>query len=664
MIQEKYNKLKNTVAYHARLYYVQDAPEMSDSTYDLLFRELQKIEAEHPEFDKSDSPTQRVGGEILTGFKKVRHSTPLLSLSNALNKEELIDKIDKIAQAFDNIPVDEVAYCAELKYDGLACILDYESGILVRGATRGDGEVGEDITEHVKTIHSIPLSIPDNFTGNVRGEIVMHKAEFERINQLRLEEGEKPFINPRNAAAGSVRQFDPKVTAQRRLAFFAYGTSYRGSRVDTQIYQLKWLKSVGFNVSENTLDLTGKDWLLKHVDSLQKLRKSLPFEIDGVVFKVNDLKLQDKLGSLSTVPRWAFAYKFPPEQAVTQVYAIDDQVGRTGKITPVAKMHPVFVGGVTVTNSTLHNEGEVHRKDVRIGDHIVIQRAGDVVPEIIGPVLDRRTGEENIYKAPPNCPACGSSVLAEVNEKEKKVQHYCSGGVSCPAQKLGRFTHFVSKSGLDIDGLGESTLNDLINAKLIDKLTDVFTFDTEQLLTLPGYGKKSVDNLNSSLSLTRGIELHKFIFSLGINNVGENTSKILADHFKSVEGITSANLEELIDLPDVGPITAESVNNFFSDPFNRPDIIKLQDIIKPKKTEAVLTSDKLQGKVFVITGSFSRSREALVKTIEAHGAKVGNDVNSKTDYLLLGDNPKSKAAKASKLGIPLLLEHEFETMLY
>lgn len=660
-VENAYQKLKKKVVKHAHLYYVLDAPEISDAEYDLLFRILQNMEEQHPELDKSDSPTQRIGGEILKGFKETRHTVPMLSLSNALNQEELIDKINKIAQALGH-PTNEVVYCAELKYDGLACILNYETGSLINAATRGDGEVGEDITEHVKTIHSIPLSIPDNFTGNVRGEIMMLKAEFERINKLKIEKGEKPFVNPRNAAAGTVRQFDPKVTAQRRLAFFAYGTSYQGIGAETQFHQLQWLKSVGFNVSKTTETWMGRDWILKHTEDLQQFRKSLPFEIDGIVFKVNDLKLQDKLGSLSTVPRWAFAYKFPPEQAITQVYAIDNQVGRTGKITPVAKMHPIFVGGVTVTNSTLHNEGEVRRKDIRIGDSVIIQRAGDVVPEIIGPVLDRRTGEEKIYSAPTHCPSCNSEVILVLGEKDK-ISHYCTGGVKCPDQKLYQFTHFTSKAGLDIDGLGEATLNDLINAKLIDKLSDVFTFDLAKMIDLPGYGAKTISNLAQAIGDCIEIDLHKFIYSLGIANVGENTSKILASHFKSLEMIYETTIEELENISDIGPITAKSIKDFFTDPVNKEEVLKLQSFIKPKQIEIKQTSDKLQGKVFVITGTLSISREAMVKIIESHGGKEGSDVNAKTDYLIMGDKPKSKLQKAQKLGIKIITETDFNNLL-
>lgn len=659
-----YDALKKLVSHHAHRYYVLDDPEISDAEYDVLYRRLVNFEEAHPDLVSKDSPTQRVGGKILEGFKPVRHNVPMLSLSNALNVQEALDFLYANSIAL-GAPEDLVEYCVEYKFDGLSCNLSFDFNKLSVAATRGDGTVGEDVTEQIRTIRNVPLTL---ITSNrvykhieVRGEIMMLKKEFKRINDERVANNEKPFANTRNAAAGSVRQLDPRKVSERKLVFFAYGFGDCGDYpiADTQSGQLQQIQQLGFTASPFYSVACGTETIKNLLEEALKQRQSLAFDIDGMVLKLNKVSEQRKLGFLSTSPRWARAYKFPPEEAVTRVYAIENQIGRTGKITPVARMEPVFVGGVTVTNATLHNESDARDRDIRVGDYVIIRRAGDVVPEIVGALKDRRDGTEVIYNAPDKCPACGSEVV----KLDSGKIHICSGGINCPDQKLYRFTHFASRDGMDIDGIGEATVKDLLSLELLHSFSDLYTCDIERLKGIQGYGDKTCSNIKRALDLSKTPALNKFIFALGIEEVGEITAKALAKHYGSIEKFLSTTKSELLELPDIGEVTADSIISYINNEFNSRQIAQLLEHVKPVFEVAQKKSDKLSGKVIVITGSLSISREATEEIIEQNGGAVGSDVSSKTSYLIVGDKPKSKLQKAQKLGVPVITEQEFMHLL-
>lgn len=659
-----YDALKKLVSHHAHRYYVLDDPEISDAEYDVLYRRLVNFEEAHPDLVSKDSPTQRVGGKILEGFKPVRHNVPMLSLSNASNVQEALDFLYANSIAL-GAPEDLVEYCVEYKFDGLSCNLSFDFNKLSVAATRGDGTVGEDVTEQIRTIRNVPLTL---ITSNrvykhieVRGEIMMLKKEFKRINDERVANNEKPFANTRNAAAGSVRQLDPRKVSERKLVFFAYGFGDCGDYpiADTQSGQLQQIQQLGFTASPFYSVACGTETIKNLLEEALKQRQSLAFDIDGMVLKLNKVSEQRKLGFLSTSPRWARAYKFPPEEAVTRVYAIENQIGRTGKITPVARMDPVFVGGVTVTNATLHNESDARERDVRVGDYVVIRRAGDVVPEIVGPLKDRRDGTEIVYSAPERCPSCGSQVIRLDSGKI----HICTGGINCPDQKLYRLTHFASRDGMDIDGVGEATVKDLLSLELLHSFSDLYTCDIERLKGIQGYGDKTCSNIKRALDLSKTPALNKFIFALGIEEVGEITAKALAKHYGSIEKFLSTTKSELLELPDIGEVTADSIISYINNEFNSRQIAQLLEHVKPVFEVAQKKSDKLSGKVIVITGSLSISREATEEIIEQNGGAVGSDVSSKTSYLIVGDKPKSKLQKAQKLGVPVITEQEFMHLL-
>lgn len=659
-----YDALKKLVSHHAHRYYVLDDPEISDAEYDVLYRRLVNFEEAHPDLVSKDSPTQRVGGKILEGFKPVRHNVPMLSLSNALNVQEALDFLYANSIAL-GVPEDLVEYCVEYKFDGLSCNLSFDFNKLSVAATRGDGTVGEDVTEQIRTIRNVPLTL---ITSNrvykhieVRGEIMMLKKEFKRINDERVANNEKPFANTRNAAAGSIRQLDPRKVSERKLVFFAYGFGDCGDYpiADTQSGQLQQIQQLGFTASPFYSVACGTETIKNLLEEALKQRQSLAFDIDGMVLKLNKVSEQRKLGFLSTSPRWARAYKFPPEEAVTRVYAIENQIGRTGKITPVARMDPVFVGGVTVTNATLHNESDARERDVRVGDYVVIRRAGDVVPEIVGPLKDRRDGTEIVYSAPERCPSCGSQVIRLDSGKI----HICTGGINCPDQKLYRLTHFASRDGMDIDGIGEATVKDLLSLELLHSFSDLYTCDIERLKGIQGYGDKTCSNIKRALDLSKTPALNKFIFALGIEEVGEITAKALAKHYGSIEKFLSTTKSELLELPDIGEVTADSIISYINNEFNSRQIAQLLEHVKPVFEVAQKKSDKLSGKVIVITGSLSISREATEEIIEQNGGAVGSDVSSKTSYLIVGDKPKSKLQKAQKLGVPVITEQEFMHLL-
>ncbi|KWU24793.1 NAD-dependent DNA ligase LigA [Burkholderia cenocepacia] len=660
-ILEQYTSLKESVAFHARQYYVLDTPLISDDEYNVLFRQLETMEAEHPELDSRDSPTRRVGGEPLPGFLEFKHDRLMGSIANAMTAEEALKHVETIATDLGIAP-SEVEQCAELKYDGLSCAIIYRYGVLDRAGTRGDGEVGEDVTEQVRTIRNLPLRIANTAPRvEVRGEVLMTKEDFKRVNAELKAAGEDEKANPRNAAAGALRQLDPKVTASRRLLFFAYsyGVCEGFEPADTQAEQLQSLVDLNFSVSDKRAVVKGFDGMLAHFQSIEQERANLPFDIDGVVFKVNSVGQQKQLGWNSKTPRFQRAFKFPPEEAVTRVLAIDVQVGRTGPLTPVARLAPVFVGGVTVTNATLHNEQEAHRKDIRIGDYVVVRRAGDVIPEIVKSLPERRDGTEKEYFAPAHCPVCGS----DVHKEEDTAAHRCTGGLKCPSQRLFAITHFASRLALDIEGLGEGTVTKLVNAALVERPSSLFMLMPSQVASLEGMGKTSATNLVAAIEGTRAPELNRFIYALGIPGVGESTAKDLARHFKTFAAFQAADADTLQTTPDVGPTTAANIRAFFDNADNAIEVECLVAQIQPKDVVVSATSQSLEGLVFVITGTLSKDREAFKAVIEAAGGKVSGSVSKKTRYLLAGSDAGSKLTKAQELGVAVLDEAAFEALL-
>lgn len=662
--QERYDELKALVQHHDHCYYVLDNPLITDGEYDDLFRALQALEAEHPEVVSPDSPTHRVGGAVLAEFSAVPHLRPMLSIGNARDAQEAAAFVDSAAKEL-LCDAESLVFCAEPKYDGLSNSLVYLHGVLEQAATRGDGATGENVTAQIRTVRNVPLKLAAPYAAipriEVRGEVLMTKADFVAVNQAQDALGEKRFANPRNAAAGSLRQLDPKVTATRRLKFFGYGFGVCEGYTPptTQFEQLTELQKMGFSVSDAVKVVVGKQGVLEHFESMAALRPDMPFEIDGVVFKLNALSQQEQLGWNSRTPRWAVAYKFPPEEASTKLLAIDTQVGRTGVVTPVARLAPVYVGGVTVSNVTLHNEGQIARGNFLVGDTVVVRRAGDVIPEIVRSIPELRDGSETAWQMPTECPVCGSAVHRE----EDAAQHRCTGGLKCDAQRLFAITHFGSRLALDIEGLGEGTVQKLLNAELLHRPSDLFDLKAESLVGLPGFGKTSAEKLVSTIAATRHPELNRFIYALGIPGVGESTAKDLAKAFKSWEHFASATYDALIGVPDMGDVTASNVLAFFANTDNAAEVMALAVILMPKEVEDCAGSQPLAGKTFVITGTLSQSREVFKARIEAAGGKVAGSVSKKTNFLLAGEEAGSKLVKATELGVTVLSEDAFENLL-
>ena len=648
-------------------YYVLDAPSVPDSEYDKAFRELSELEKAHPEFKSEASPTERVGGAARSDLAKVRHAVPMLSIHTETDFEA------EGARAFDervrkglglSDGDEDVEYDVELKFDGLAMNLRYESGILVSAATRGDGLVGEDVTANVKTIRTIPLRLPQGVPDilEVRGEVIMHKADFERLNDEQRLEGLKPFVNPRNAAAGCLRQLDPKVTAKRKLSFYAYGLGEISEAVAlTHSSILDRLRSWGFPVAKERRVVKGWKALAEFHDWVKSIRQTLPFEIDGVVYKVNSLALQNELGFISREPRWACAHKYPPEEALTVVQDIDVQVGRTGKLTPVARLKPVFVGGVTVSNATLHNEDFIGELGLKIGDTVVVRRAGDVIPEIVRVLPERRTGAERDFVMPQKCPVCGSETFRDEEEKDTR----CTGGLFCPAQRRESLVHFASRLALNIDGLGEKVIDQLIEAQLIETPADLYRLTENKLLLLDRFGKKSAANLIAALEKSKETTLARFIYALGIRHVGESTARDLAAHFKSLQALMDADSDELLKVNDIGEVIAQSIIHFFEEEHNREVIEKLiaEGVHWPLPQDSAV-NDALSGKTFVLTGTLpSMGREEAKALLLAQGAKVASSVSKKTDYVVAGAEAGSKLEKAQALGIKIIDQEEMLELL-
>ena len=648
-------------------YYVLDAPSVPDSEYDKAFRELSELEKQFPDLKSPASPTQRVGGEARSDLAKVRHAVPMLSIHTETDFEA------QGAQAFDERvrkglglgeTDDDVAYDVELKFDGLAMNLRYEKGILVSAATRGDGLVGEDVTANVKTIRTIPLHLPEGVPDilEVRGEVIMHKADFERLNDEQRLDGLKPFVNPRNAAAGCLRQLDPKVTAKRKLSFYAYGLGEVSAAVAlTHSGILDKLEKWGFPVAKERRVVKGWKALAEFHDCVKSIRQSLPFEIDGVVYKVNDLALQNELGFISREPRWACAHKYPPEEAMTSVEDIDVQVGRTGKLTPVARLKPVFVGGVTISNATLHNEDFIAELGLKIGDTVVVRRAGDVIPEVVRVLSDRRTGKERDFVMPDHCPVCGSETFRDEEEKDTR----CTGGLFCPAQRRESLVHFASRLALNIDGLGEKVIDQLLEAELIKTPADLYKLTDEMLLSLDRFGKKSAANLLAALEKSKETTLARFIYALGIRHVGESTARDLASHFRSLDKLMQADADALLQVNDVGEVIAQSIIHFFEESHNREVIGELlAEGVHWPTPEAVAVNEKVSGKTFVLTGTLpNMGREEAKALLLAQGAKVASSVSKKTDYVVAGAEAGSKLEKAQALGVTIIDEAQMLELL-
>ena len=656
-ISNRAAQLRDLINRYNFLYYSADEPEVTDAEYDRLFAELKQLETDHPELATPDSPTQRVGAAPLDKFTQVTHAMPMLSLDNVFDEAELTAFNQRVLDRLNTDAV--ITYAAEPKLDGLAISIRYENGLLVQAATRGDGAVGEDVTENVRTIRNIPLKLQGNNVPQVveiRGEIYMPKAGFEKLNQQRLANNEKLFVNPRNAAAGSLRKLDSSVTASRPLALFCYGLGeIQGmERPASHTEAMQIISEWGGAVCPDTKQLQGVDECLEYLHQLGERRASLSYDIDGVVFKVDDSRLQDRLGFVSRAPRWAIAYKFPAQEESTLVLDIEVQVGRTGALTPVARLKPVFVGGVTVSNATLHNEDEVRRKDVRIGDTVIIRRAGDVIPEVVQVVKDKRPATAAEFVMPTNCPVCG----AEVERIEGEAVARCSGGLFCGAQRKEAIKHFASRKALDIDGLGDKLVEQLVDAELIKDPADLFYLNKEQFSALERMGDKSAENLVNALEQAKNTRFARFLYALGIREVGEATARSLALHFVELDKLIAAKEDELIEIEDVGPVVAHHIYTFFQQTHNLDVIQRLLDAgINWPEEKPVYADSKLAGKTIVLTGTLENlSRSEAKEKLLALGAKVAGSVSAKTDYVVAGRDAGSKLNKAQSLGIDVVDE--------
>lgn len=638
-------------------YYLNDNPSITDQEYDDYYSELLRLEEAYPELKREDSPTIRVGGEALSKFEKVEHKTPMLSFDDIFNEDEIIAFDERIRKSINN-----PTYTVEPKMDGLSGSLIYEKGLLVRVATRGNGLVGENITANGKTIKSIPLRIKKDIDIEVRGEIYMSKASFEKANKEREANGEALFANPRNAAAGSVRQLDSKITAKRNLDFMAYFIpNPKDYGIKTQEESLKFLRELGFvtNYKLNTTASNAEE-IIKDIKALGEIRKSLPYEIDGVVLKVNNLEDEDRLGYTARVPRWGIAYKFPAEEVLTTLKEIKFTVGRTGKITPNAIFSPVHVAGSLISKATLHNEDYCIAKDVRVGDIISIRKAGDVIPEVVRVLKERRNGTEKEFQMLEYCPICHTKIV----RKDTEADYYCPNEM-CPARKIENIIHFASREAMNIDGLGESIIEDLYNENFITNITDIYDIDKyeEELMNLEGYGKKKIDNLKSAIKNSKNNSLERLIYGLGIRNVGAKTAKVLAKYYKTLDNLMTASYEELVNISDIGDIIAKSIISYFSNEDNKNIITKLKQL--GVNTTYINNSgyeekDEFKGKTFVLTGSLVNiTRDNASEIIESLGGKVSSSVSSKTSVVVVGDSPGSKYDKALALGIPIWQEDEF-----
>jgi DNA ligase (NAD+) len=668
-VVEKVESLREQIRHHNYLYHVLDAPEIPDVEYDRLVRKLQALEAEHPELVTPDSPTQRVGANPIEAFGTIEHRLPMLSLDNAFSEEELRDFHRRVVDRLELEDGGEhLLYAAEPKLDGAAVSLLYANGTLQQGATRGDGTRGEDITHNVRTIDAVPLKLigsdyPE--TLEVRGEVFMPKAGFEAYNRRARETGEKAFVNPRNAAAGSLRQLDPRLTAERPLDIYIYSVGFVEGRElpDNHSEVLDQLQRWGLKTCPERNVVEGIDGCLAYYEDLGARRDSLSYEIDGVVYKVNSRAEQRELGFVSRAPRWAIAHKFPAKEELTVVKGVEFQVGRTGALTPVARLEPVFVGGVTVSNATLHNMDEVNRKDVRIGDTVIVRRAGDVIPEVVSVIRNRRPKGARKVRLPAKCPVCESAVIREEGEAVAR----CTGGLYCSAQRVEALKHFVSRRAMDIDGLGAKLIEQLVSINRIKTPAGLFALEKDELASLERMGEKSAQNLIDAIENSKDTTLARFLYSLGIREVGEATAASLAAHFGGLDAIMSASEDDLLSVTDVGPVVASRIRTFFDEAHNREVILRLKDAgvhWKESEPRSAPKDGRLAGKTFVLTGTLAAmTRDEAKDRIQALGGKVTGSVSKKTDFVIFGDKAGSKLSKAQQLGVETLDEKQFQILL-
>ncbi len=662
-VLERIKRLREEINYHNYRYYVLDSPVISDEEFDALMNELRDLEERYPETITPDSPTQRVGAPPSEKFNTVRHRVPMLSLDDAFSEREVLDFDERIKRFLGTDS--EIEYSLEPKMDGLAVELIYENGVLVQGSTRGDGYTGEDVTANLRTIKPIPLRLIERQIKvpsllEARGEVFMNKKDFERLNREREENGEPPFANPRNAAAGSLRQLDPNVTATRPLDIFCYGVGVvEGYEFKTQWEMLQTFKKWGLRVNPMVDKTRGIRGAIDYHQRITKVRPSLPYEIDGIVIKVNSLELQQRLGAKARSPRWAIAYKFEPAQAVTKILDILLSVGRTGAVTPVAVMEPVKVGGVVISRATLHNEDEIRRKDIRIGDYVIVQRAGDVIPEVVRPLVERRTGQERRFVMPKTCPVCGSPLVRKPGEAVWRCPN-----PDCFPRLVRQLTHYASKAAMDIEGLGPKVAEQLINAGIVRNVADIYQIKMSDLMSLEGFAEKSARNLLDSIERSKKTSLARFLYALGIRHVGEVTAQILARRFGSLKALMDADIEDLRDIEGIGPEVASSIVSWFKEERNRRLVKRLLDNGITFEGESRGKKLPLEGKSFVFTGALSSlKREEAKKIVQDLGGQVGSTVSRKTSYVVVGENPGSKYEKARKLGIPILSEEEFLKMI-
>jgi DNA ligase, NAD-dependent len=652
---KRINELRDIINHHNYMYYVLDSPEISDAEFDNLMRELIELERQYPEYLTPDSPTQRVGGEVLEGFAEYVHTLPLLSLSDVFDEGELRDFDRRVRRE-----VGDTEYVVEVKIDGLSCALRYENGIFVQGATRGNGFVGEDVTANLKTIRSIPLKLEEPVSLEVRGEVYMPKRSFLMLNELREQNGEPLFANPRNAAAGSLRQLDPKITASRNLDIFIFNLQrVEGKNFTTHIETLEYLKEMGLKIIPYYVKCDNIDQVLEQVHIWESKRNELDFAVDGLVIKVNDLAKREILGSTSKSYRWAIAYKYPAEMAKTRIKDIIVQVGRTGALTPTAILEPVKLAGSTISRATLHNEDYIKMKGIKIGDWVYIRKAGEIIPEVVEPLIEERTGEEKDFIMPDTCPECGAKAVRLPGEAVTR----CTG-LSCPAQIKRQLEHFASKEAMDIDGMGPAVISQLVDKGLVKNIADIYYIGYQDILNLERMGKKSAENLINAIEDSKGRDLDRLINGLGIRLVGSKAAKILAEAYKDIKSLMKAGAEELTSIPEIGPKIAESIVDFFSEKQNIAIINRLIEAgVNTRKIEEVHET-LLAGKTFVITGTLKDfTREEAANIIEQLGGKVTGSVSKKTNYLICGENPGSKLDKARELNVTIISEDDFKKMI-
>ncbi len=658
----KIKKLREEIRYHDYRYYVLNQPVISDAEYDRLMRELQKLEEKFPELVTPDSPTQRVGAPPKEEFGTVKHFIPMLSLANAFEESEVYDFDRRVRKGLNGARPE---YVAEPKIDGLAVEIVYQKGIMQVGSTRGDGETGEDVTENLKTIKAVPLRLREDEIGvpdllEVRGEVYMRKEDFQKLNRERERNGESLFANPRNAAAGSLRQLDPKVTASRPLRIFFYGIGRVEGWNFTNHWEilqtfLKW----GFPVNPHVKLCLDIEECIEYYRKISEIREELDYEIDGVVIKVNQLEYQRRLGEISRSPRWALAYKFPPTQATTKIREIVVQVGRTGALTPVAILDPVEISGVTVSRATLHNQDEIERKDIRVGDTVLVQRAGDVIPEVVKVIKEKRTDQEKKFRLPSHCPVCG----AEVSHPSGEVVARCPN-ISCPARLKESIKHFASKQALDIEGLGDKIVEQLVNRKFIKSIPDLYRLKKEDFLKLEGFAEKSAQNMINALEKSKKTTLDRLLYGLGIRHVGQHLARVLAEHYPDIKSLSQASFEELLRIPEIGPEVAASIRDFFTNKENLKVLSELEKLGISYTVEKTSAEGKLKGLTFVFTGELENfTREEAKRLVEREGGKVSSSVSKRTDYVVVGKNPGSKFEKARRLGVKTIKEEEFMKLI-